>query len=99
MREQFNSFFKKCQDLVNQDRSDSVLSVTEGNRFLKIIITSGTNVSVFAFVDKNNGDVLKPASFKAPARHARGNVKRNGLHDFLWSRLLERIKHNDLLCI
>ncbi len=81
MREQFNSFLKKCQDLVNQDRSDSVLSVTEGNRFLKIIITSGTNVSVFAFVDKNNGDVLKPASFKAPARHARGNVldEQNGM--------------------
>jgi hypothetical protein len=35
----------------------------------------------FAFVDKRTGDVLKPASWSAPAKHARGNVfdAHNGL--------------------
>ena len=30
--------------------------------------------SAWAFVDKTNGDVLKPASWRAPAKHARGNI-------------------------
>jgi hypothetical protein len=29
---------------------------------------------VHSFVDKSNGDVLKAASWKAPAKHARGNI-------------------------
>ena len=37
--------------------------------------------SAWAFVDIKTGDVLKPASWKAPAKHARGNIfdKSNGL--------------------
>ena len=30
--------------------------------------------SAWAFIDSTNGDVLKPASWKAPAKHARGNI-------------------------
>jgi len=30
--------------------------------------------SAWAFVDTMTGDVLKPASWKAPAKHARGNL-------------------------
>lgn len=30
--------------------------------------------SVYAFVDKTTGDVLKPAGYNAPAKHARGNI-------------------------
>jgi len=29
---------------------------------------------VFAFVEIATGDILKPASFRAPAKHARGNI-------------------------
>lgn len=28
----------------------------------------------YAFVDLETGDILKPASWKAPAKHARGNI-------------------------
>ena len=37
--------------------------------------------SVHCFVDMTNGDVLKAASWKAPAKHARGNIFKddNGL--------------------
>ncbi|WP_439357920.1 DUF7717 family protein [Bradyrhizobium sp. DASA03007] len=37
--------------------------------------------SVHAFVDKNTGDVLMPASWSKPAKHARGNIfdEHNGL--------------------
>lgn len=30
--------------------------------------------SAHCFVDLTNGDVLKPASWKTPAKHARGNI-------------------------
>lgn len=29
---------------------------------------------IHSFIDKITGDVLKPASYKAPAKHARGNI-------------------------
>lgn len=30
--------------------------------------------SAYCFVSRENGDVLKPAGFKTPAKHARGNI-------------------------
>lgn len=30
--------------------------------------------SVYCFVQKDNGDILKAASWKAPAKHARGSI-------------------------
>lgn len=32
------------------------------------------NGSAYCFIEKATGDILKPASFKAPAKHARGNI-------------------------
>jgi hypothetical protein len=32
--------------------------------------------SAYCFVDMTNGDILKPATWKAPAKHARGNIFR-----------------------
>lgn len=41
-----------------------------GRRYIKIICGS----SVHAFVDSKNGNVLKPASWNAPAKHSRGSI-------------------------
>lgn len=46
----------------NRYRYVRVLHVTHGSR------------SAYAFIDLRNGDILKPASFKGPAKHARGNI-------------------------
>lgn len=37
--------------------------------------------NIIAFIDNQTGDIFKPASFKAPAKHARGNVNsaQNGM--------------------
>lgn len=45
-------------------------TVQEGRKFIKVIKDN----SVYAFIDKTNGDVLMPASWRAPAKHARGNI-------------------------
>jgi hypothetical protein len=52
------------------------LTVERGLRYTKIVITTNGGKgqrSVHAFIDRN-GDVLKPASWKTPAKHARGNI-------------------------
>jgi hypothetical protein len=30
--------------------------------------------SIFCFIDSKTGDIFKPATYKAPAKHARGNI-------------------------
>lgn len=57
-----------------------VIETMEGNRYIRIV-SATKNVdgsylsrSCWGFVDKTNGDVLKAAGWKAPAKHARGNI-------------------------
>ena len=56
-----------------------------GKRYVKVITVEqprGQDGSVHSFID-TNGDVLKPASWSRPAKHARGNIfdEHNGLKD------------------
>ena len=66
----------------------------EGKRYLKVVRETfdefqGRNkwrdTTVHAFVDKETGEVYKPASWKAPAKHVRFNLSndldRQSLHD------------------
>lgn len=57
------------------------LAIQKGKRYIKVVaITDGGkgSKSVWAFVDAKEGptfgDILKPASWNAPAKHARGSV-------------------------
>ena len=60
-----------------------ILTTTEGRRYIKVIRrnSDGSGGSVHCFIDKINGDVLKAASWKVPAKHTRGNIfdEYNGL--------------------
>lgn len=49
-------------------------SISYGKRYAKIVLDRGNQKSVAGFVDLNNGDVLKAASWAAPAKKARGNI-------------------------
>ena len=46
------------------------LHIGGGRKYIKIERGS----SVFCFIDAKTGDVLKAASWNAPAKHARGNI-------------------------
>lgn len=50
------------------------LDVEPGRKYVKLVMDKHGSRSVWAFVDKETGDILKPAGWKAPAKHARGNV-------------------------
>lgn len=47
--------------------------VERGQRYARLVRVDGQR-SAHCFVDLTNGDVLKAASWKAPAKHARANL-------------------------
>jgi len=49
------------------------VTVEWGRRYAKIIVIDRSR-SVHSFVDRTNGDILKAATWAAPAKHARGSV-------------------------
>lgn len=69
----FQVYFKGAKAIADTN----LFSYKIGRRYVKVI----SGHSVHSFVDMNNGDVLKPASYSAPAKHARGNINddMNGL--------------------
>lgn len=52
------------------------ISTTEGPKYFRVVIGEEGNDqrSVYAFVDKTTGAIYKAAGWKAPAKHARGNI-------------------------
>ena len=84
-------FLKRCQSLVDDGMRnypfENKLSVNKGRRYDKIISkdigTSSNQTRVWAFIDKTNGDILKPESWKKPAKHARGNIYEDDCMQFI----------------
>jgi hypothetical protein len=83
-----NDFIEGCQRInhAHMDRhfptlAKSTFSQMRGKRYVRVVIESPGHKSVHCFVDQTNGDVLKAAGWKAPAKHARGNIfdEANGL--------------------
>ena len=72
--------YEKFESLTAQGFSRTIL-IEFGRRYAKLISADVRNgvesaKSVYCFVDMNNGDILKAATWRAPAKHARGNVLR-----------------------
>jgi hypothetical protein len=72
--ELFDAWLTEVQKIVTAERPEVFLDTNIGKKFIKVISYYGGSCSVFAFIDKTTGDILKPATFKAPAKHARGNI-------------------------
>lgn len=50
-------------------------TIDGGSRYIRVWrTTNGASRSAHVFIDRTNGDVLKVATWKAPAKHARGNI-------------------------
>lgn len=79
------NFVDKVKDATNKHFTEnfnnnwlSDVSIESGRKYARVYIMSGIdsidNKRIFAFVDVNTGDIFKPATWRAPAKHARGNV-------------------------
>lgn len=60
--------------LSRQGRFPCTLVYSVGTRFLKVAVESGSQKSVHSFIDLATGEIFKPASWRAPADTARGNI-------------------------
>ena len=50
------------------------ITFTVGRKYVKVIRNEEQGGSVWAFIDMVSGDIYKPASWRAPAKHVRGNI-------------------------
>ena len=75
-------FVQQAQELVDSyyskhcpNSSRPLLVAETGRRYVRIVRVDGAHArSVYAFVDTTNGDILKAASWKAPAKGTRGSI-------------------------
>ena len=73
---QLDTFLAGCKarrEAYNVESGYTDATVTMGFRRASRYIKVFMNNSIFCFIDQN-GDILKPASFNVPAKHARGNL-------------------------
>jgi hypothetical protein len=83
--EDVEQFVERCQQIVTDYHTSNypklpvpVLNISQGKRYFRIMRKDYPDDkysgSAWAFIDSTNGDILKPASWKRPAKHARGNI-------------------------
>jgi hypothetical protein len=76
------SFMAQLSEMMNTHRKANFPNITGdikigrdpgGVKFIRIT-KEDTQKSVYCFVEVATGNIMKAASFKAPAKHARGNI-------------------------
>lgn len=83
----FKTFFDILKDRLETSHKERFptlfyeIGYEVGRRYVKLITWNKSQHQVYGFVDRQTGEVLKAASWKAPAKHARGNIfsEDNGL--------------------
>lgn len=50
------------------------LEIMKGRKYARIVAVHSNQRMCFCFVQLDTGDILKTATWKAPAKHARGNI-------------------------
>lgn len=84
--EELTAFACGLEEKLSEDRKENYPAITwrqtvivqRGKKFGRIVVTDGPSVSAFGFIDLSNGDILKTAGWKGPAKHARGNIRNGG---------------------
>jgi hypothetical protein len=78
VKTKYNDHLKSYLKELNEDHESitykKVFQVEGGRKFDKITYRCYGQTSVFCFIDKATGDILKSASWRAPAKGARGSI-------------------------
>ena len=81
--EAYVGYHEQCLEQIRNGTYDYRMSfyIVESRKYLRIEYETGVNhdgsvkqKSIHAFIDKNTGEVYKPASWKSPAKHVRFNL-------------------------
>ena len=88
-----DTFIGEIQSLVDEYREKNGFDwelnivINKGRRYDKIVkeetLRYRTSTSVYGFIDKTNGNILKAATWKAPAKHPRGNIYEDDRMQFM----------------
>lgn len=61
------------------------VGVMPGRKYARLVTQrDGAPRSAMGFIDMTNGDILKADGWKAPAKHARGNIRKGDVSN-LWN--------------
>lgn len=82
-----NSFVAYCQNQHDKHMEESyknnsypapksVYEIINGSKYSKVIVRdeNQSSGSAYCFVEKTTGNIYRPASWNAPAKHARANI-------------------------
>ena len=69
------NYNQSCIEALKNGESDYDFFIKEGRKYFKIVMDAHGSHSVHAFVDKKTGEVYKSASFKAPAKGVRFDLR------------------------
>jgi len=87
-----DTFLAECQSIVTEHMRnygwEQVLSIAKGRRYDKIVKADmnrpdNPSHSVYGFIDKTNGNILKAESWRKPAKHSRGNIYEDDRMQFI----------------
>ena len=67
-------YHQACIEDLKNGQCGYEFTVESGRKYHKIMMSANGSRSVHAFVDRKTGEVYKPASIKAPAKHVRYNL-------------------------
>lgn len=85
METELNDFCLFVKELLNREVGYS-LDIENGRKYVKLVSNRNGSRSVWCFVNKETGDILKAASWNAPAKHARGNIKQPASYaNYAWT--------------
>ena len=78
----FDEFLEGCQKIVDEGMRnyswERKLTARKGSKYIKIISDDvgkdSNSRTVWGFVNRSNGDILKPANWNRPAKNNRGNI-------------------------
>lgn len=76
------------QGYVGNRQREAQVETSRGRRYVRVYTNhKERGKSAHSFIDRANGDVLMAASWKAPAKHARGNIynEDSGLSGVSWA--------------
>ena len=69
-----DNFMNHLNNVMDKPDGYSYELNTRGSKYFKVEMLSRGSRSVYCFINKRNGDILKPAGWRAPAKGTRGSV-------------------------
>jgi hypothetical protein len=76
-QEEINAYLDKltAADAARWKNNGAMFTIEPGRKYGRVVQTSHGQRFAFCFIDMQNGDLLKTATWSAPVKGARGNIR------------------------